>query len=157
MYLGANLWPDPGWSVRKSVPPTVRVLGVRDLTARRRVVGREWAVTGLAVAVERVLMKIPDSRAAAKRSPKSDDDRVFVHAVLLNDSGRCDQRRGMAQRNRHWGGIPPVPRNQAPSRILRRRESPRRHSWRAVPRPNRPLGMDQRQHRPRTGPGGLVC
>jgi hypothetical protein len=30
-------------------------------------------------------MNIPDSRAAAKRSPKSDDDRILVHAVLLND------------------------------------------------------------------------
>jgi hypothetical protein len=30
-------------------------------------------------------MNIPDTRAAAKRSPNSADDRVYVHAVLFND------------------------------------------------------------------------
>jgi hypothetical protein len=30
-------------------------------------------------------MNTPDTRAAVKRWPKSDDDRVYVHAVLLND------------------------------------------------------------------------
>jgi hypothetical protein len=28
-------------------------------------------------------MNTPDTRAAVKRWPKSDDDRVYVHAVLL--------------------------------------------------------------------------
>jgi hypothetical protein len=40
---------------------------------------------------------MPDTRAAMKRSPRSDDDRVYLHAVLLDDPVKRLHRHSLRQ------------------------------------------------------------
>jgi hypothetical protein len=66
-------------------------------------------------------MKVPNSRAAAKRSPASADDRIFVHAVLLNDPVKRLNRLKLSRRVKSESGLIHFEHWDAPEAICSRR------------------------------------